>query len=274
MSVSRMLLVMATASGVVSALSTPPVVLASFPHARAATADSRIKAQVNAALDADTRLRGRGVFVQSVHDGVVVLGGRARTMSDHLRATGDAAHVPGVHRVANEVEIQDLLADEKTRGERTPSETARDYGTPGSVRETRTRSATEARVRADSPTPGLRLVNVDTRNGAVTLFGTVPPAKVDAAAEENARKMRGRVVARSEHEAVKARDRELERAVREALKDRLEPTDASIDVDVKRGVVRLTGTVPTQAQRRTAALSARSVAGVKSVREALRVSGR
>ena len=273
MSVSRMLLVMATVSGVVSALSTPPVVLASFPHARAATSDSRIKAQVNAALDADTRLRGRGVFVQSVHDGVVVLGGRARTMSDHLRATGDAAHVPGVHRVANEVEIQDLLADEKSRGGRTPPETERDYGT-AAVHETRTRSATEARVRADSPTPGLGLVNVDTHSGAVTLFGTAPSARVDAAAEEDARKMRGRVAARSEHEAVKARDQELERAVREALKDRVGLADASIDVDVKRGVVRLTGTVPTQAQRRTAARSAQSVAGVKSVREVLRVSGR
>jgi osmotically-inducible protein OsmY len=258
MSASRTLFVMATAFGVVSALSTPPVVLASSGrHPGGGISDSRIKAQVRAALDADTRLRGSGVFVQSVNDGVVVLAGRARTMSDHLRATGDAVRVPGVHRVANEVEVQ----------ERTSPETDGDHGTPDSVRDTWTRSATEARARADSPSPGLGLVNVDTHNGAVTLFGTAPPAKVEAAVEEKVRKTSARV-------AGKARDQDLERAVREALKDRHELTDTSIDVDVKHGVVRLTGTVPTEAQRRTAALSAKSVAGVKSVREALRVSGR
>jgi osmotically-inducible protein OsmY len=261
MSASRTLLVIATAFG--ATLSTPPVVRASFPHAgttaraRVATSNARIKAKVRAALDADTRLRGSGVFVQSVDDGVVVLAGTARTMSDHLRATGDAARVPGVRRVANAVEVKDLLADEESRSQN-------DHGTPASARRAWPTSATEARVLADSPTPGLRLVNVDTHDGAVTLFGTVPPARVEAAVEKSARKM----------SAVKARDHDLEREVSEALEVHPELTDARIDVGVKRGVVRLTGTVPTPAQRRTAALTAGAVSGVKSVRDALRVSGR
>jgi len=252
----------------VLALSTPPVVLASVPHAamtaraQEATSDSRIEAQVNAALEADTTLRGSSVSVQSVHDGSVVLAGTARSMSDHLRATGDAARVPGVHRVVNDVKIRDLLSD-PAGGERRPPEAGRSYGT--SVRDTWSASATEARVLADSPTPGLRLVNVDTRNGAVRLLGAAPPARVEAAAKERARKM-SRV--RS------ARDQDLQREVRRALQERPELTDASIDVDVKRGVARLTGTVPTHGQRRAAALTARSVEGVRSVRDALRVSSR
>jgi osmotically-inducible protein OsmY len=129
--------------------------------------DSRIKAQVEAALRADARLRGTSVRVRSVSDGAVLLAGTAGTMNDHLRAAGDAARVTGVQRVATEI---------KTRELRRSPEIDRPDKTPRSARDTWTRPAIEARVLADSPTPGLHLLNVDTHNGAVKLFGAVPPA--------------------------------------------------------------------------------------------------
>jgi len=71
------------------------------------------------------------------------------------------------------------------------------------------------------------------------------------------------VVPPSKQEAVKAHDASVERAVRKALAGRPELSDASIDVDVENGVARLTGTVPTEEQRLTAGLAARSVTGLK-----------
>src|SRR6476660_6131480 len=129
MTIHAALWINASGLAAVLAVNTPTVVLASVPHpgttarAHVKTSDSRMKAQVEAALASDTRLRGSNVLVQSANDGVVVLAGTVKTMSDHLHATGDAARVRGVHRVANEVKIQDLLADEESRGEQRPPET-------------------------------------------------------------------------------------------------------------------------------------------------------
>jgi len=58
--------------------------------------DSQIKAQVEAALEADEALSGSSIHVRSVNDGVVFVAGRAKTATDDLRAMGDAARVPGV----------------------------------------------------------------------------------------------------------------------------------------------------------------------------------
>ena len=80
------------------------------------------------------------------------------------------------------------------------------------------------------------------------------------------------VVPTPKQEAVKAHDERVERAVQRALEGRPELSDARIDVDVKNSVVRLTGSVPTEQQRLTAGLAARSVTGLKSVHDDLRVS--
>jgi osmotically-inducible protein OsmY len=62
--------------------------------------DSRIKARVEEALKADETLSGSRIFVRSVKDGVVLLGGKAKTPTDDLRAMGDAARVPGVRAMS------------------------------------------------------------------------------------------------------------------------------------------------------------------------------
>src|SRR5439155_26397509 len=77
-------------------------------------ADSDIRDEVEKALGTDRELAGSRVAVRSVNDGVVLLAGGANTMSEHLRAMGDAARVPGVRRVASEIESPNELTDEES----------------------------------------------------------------------------------------------------------------------------------------------------------------
>src|SRR6059058_704990 len=126
--------------------------------------DSQIKAQVEAALEADEALSGSSIHVRSVNDGVVFVAGRAKTATDDLRAMGDAARVPGVRRIVSEIRSPDPLADEEPSRARAPQEPARDYGV-AAARDLIT-LATKLRLLADGRTPG-RDVSIDTRDRAV-----------------------------------------------------------------------------------------------------------
>jgi hyperosmotically inducible protein len=139
-------------------------------------------------------------------------------------------------------------------------------------------SASKMRLLADSRTPALD-INVDTNDGIVTLFGIVDTADAKQAAEEDVRKVTGvkrvanelQVVAKAKQEAVKARDEDVENEVKRALESREDLRRAGIGVEVKNGVARLSGTVPSQEQRITAAVAARTAQGVRSVQDDLRV---
>ena len=77
------------------------------------------------------------------------------------------------------------------------------------------------------------------------------------------------VVARAKQQAVNASDDELQREVRKAL-DEHEFRD--VGLEVRNGVARLTGTVPTEARNLEAAVKiARSVPGVRAVQDDLRL---
>ena len=76
------------------------------------------------------------------------------------------------------------------------------------------------------------------------------------------------VVARAKRQAVNASDDELQREVRKAL-DEHEFRD--VGLEVRNGVARLTGTVPTEARNLEAAVVARSVPGVRAVQDDLRL---
>ena len=123
-------------------------------------------------------------------------------------------------------------------------------------------SATKMRLLADSQTPALD-INVDTWAGVVTLFGIVPSQEAKAAAEADARKVSGvkRVVERTagrgrapSRQRDRCGTRKLERDVKKAF-DTADLKD--ISVEVKNGVVRLTGTIPSGARRLEAAVAAR-----------------
>ena len=66
--------------------------------------DNEIKDKVSAALKADPTLESASVKVASVNDGVVLLSGKAKTLSQKLTAIESAHRVAGVRKVSSEIE--------------------------------------------------------------------------------------------------------------------------------------------------------------------------
>ena len=120
-------------------------------------------------------------------------------------------------------------------------------------------------------------INVDTWAGIGTLFGVIVPSQeVKAAAEANVDKVSGvkgvknelQVGASVRQSAGQVRDGEIEREVKKALDT---PTFGDITVDVKNGVVRLTGTVPSWAWRLEAVAVTQAIPGIRTVEDELRL---
>jgi hyperosmotically inducible protein len=217
------------------------------------------------------------VSVQSVNKGVVLLSGDVDGLGSHLWAITLTSQVPGVRRVASEIKSPDKVADDEIYSDR-PAPAAADQSMTASARDMWTTSAVKFKLLADTRTPGLD-VNVDTTDGTVTLFGMVNSAEAKAAAAEDARQVSGvknvindlQVVPEKRVEAVQEKDEQVQEHVEAALAKRSDLDAADIDVDVSNGIARLTGTVPTQSQRLTAAVVARAATGVRAVRDELRV---
>jgi len=129
--------------------------------------------------------------------------------------------------------------------------------------------------------PGLD-VNVDTYDHEVTLFGMVPTKEAKATAEQIAKSVSGvktvknelEIVPEKRKETVQAADGDIEKRVENAIEQTDSLKDADITVEVSNGVARLTGTIERPEQRMTAAVVAREAAGVKAVKEELRVASR
>ena len=237
-----------------------------------------ITKHVTKALQADRSLEGSSISVKSVNNGVVLLAGTAKTLADHLDALEVAAGVTGVRRVSSEIQSSDTLADaEIWRDSKKMQLSDAADGIGSASRDVYITSATKMRLLADSQTPALD-INVDTRNGRVTLFGIVPGTTAKQAAEADARQVSGvrhvmnelQVVPRAQQPAVKAHDDDIQRDMRKTFEDRADLKD--IDIEVKNCVARLTGTVATGMQRLEAAVVARSTSGVCSVQDDLRIA--
>jgi hyperosmotically inducible protein len=238
--------------------------------------DDALKQRVEKALQDDISLKDSSISVKSVNKGVVLLSGTAKTLSAHLRAVEDVAWVPGVERVATEIKSPDALADAEIWRDPTPKRSSKEYGIWGAASDLWITSATKMRLVTDSRTPAHE-INVETRAGVVTLFGIVHSQEAKAAAAEDARKVSGvkrvvndlQVMTRAKEAAVKVRDEDIERDVKKAF----EKADfKDIHVEVKNGVVRLTGRVATGVRRLDAAVLARSIEGVRAVKDDLRVA--
>jgi hyperosmotically inducible protein len=211
-----------------------------------------------------------------VNAGVVLLSGSAKTLSDHLRAVELAARVSGVKQVSSEIKSPDTLADSEIWFEGTYDAAA---ATRSAARDMWTTSAVKARLLASDKTPGFD-INVDTVNGVVTLFGVVDSQAAKDAATLEARKANGaksvvnelQVVAPSRQEAVAAGDDAIDTAVSQRLEANQRLADADIDVEVKNGVARLTGTVKSQSDRLTALTLTRSTNGVSGLVDDLKIA--
>jgi len=241
-------------------------------------ADADLKDRVEKALKADDTLKDSDIAVASVNDGVVLLKGEAKTIGDHLRAVETTARVPGVRRVASEIQSPDKVGDAEIYRERDEGKSTAAAAKEG-VSDAYITSATKLKLMADARVPGLD-VNVDTYGSEVTLFGMVPTKEAKTLAEEIARGVAGvrsvknelQVVPEKRKDAVQAADGEIEKRVENAIEHNDSLQDADIEVEVSNGVARLTGTVERPEQRMTAAVVAREAAGVRAVQEELRIS--
>jgi osmotically-inducible protein OsmY len=197
-----------------------------------------------------------------------------------------ASQVEGVHRVASQIRSPDRLADQEIWSENGgagsgPAKKATDgvKRVGATARDLWTTSAVKMRLFADERTPGLD-VNVDTRDGEVTLFGIVGTPEVKRAAEEDAAKVTGvrvvhnalQVVPEAKQEDVEATDEVIAESVQQALANRPALDDGDIGVEVRNGVARLTGTVPSHQERLLATVTARKAPGVRAVADDLRVA--
>ena len=95
--------------------------------------------------------------------------------------------MPGVKRVASEIESPDTLADDEIwRDAKSDPKTA----TGSAATDAWITTAAKVRLIANSATPA-RDINVDTLGGVVTLFGTVPTEAARRAAEAEVNKIDG-----------------------------------------------------------------------------------
>jgi hyperosmotically inducible protein len=239
-------------------------------------ADADLTKRVEAALDRDPALRDSDIHVQSANSGVVILDGKAKTLSDHRRALEVAARVDGVSRVESSIESPDSLADAEIWRE---GNYDADKSAKSTSRDVWITSAAKLRLMANPETPALD-INVDTRDGVVTLFGMVPSEQSKQQAAAEVRKVGGvasvrnelQVVSKAREDKVAAKDDDVEDAVKKRLSARNELKDSDIEVDVTNGVARLTGEVGSYSDRLTAVTVARATSGVRAVLDDLKLS--
>jgi hyperosmotically inducible protein len=236
-----------------------------------AASDDAIRERVTRALQDDPALSG--VSVESVNDGVVLLGGKVDSMTAHLSALEKARGVEGVRRVESEVESPDRLADEEIWRDAEGADTASSMRSAASD----LWITSAAKVRLLAADVSALDVNVDTRDGAVTLFGTVGSEAERQRAAQEVEKVEGvtrvenelQVVPPARSAETERRDEQIAQDVERRVADRVRESD--IDVQVADGVVRLSGTVPSQTDRLAALTAAKSSEGVRSVVGDLRV---
>jgi len=229
--------------------------------------DAAIRDAVRNSLKNDASLASSSIQVKSVTQGVVILSGKATTLTAHRRAISRARQVDGVRRVASEIQSPNELADSEIWHE-------------GELAATSTSEFSDAWITTKAKLslmtdPGISLaaVNVDTEDGVVTLFGTVGTAADKARAAKEVAKLNGvkhvanelQVVPDVAAAGVAESDDRVTAAVRKRIDARPSLADSKLHVATENGVVRLTGSVASQRDRMTALTVARSTPGVKSI---------
>ena len=261
------------------------------------TSDARIGTSVQAKYYADDRVHGHRINVDA-QNGVVTLRGTVPDASAKEHAVTLARSVEGVTDVKDELQVrsEDTAT---TAGEQDPTSAT---GTAGREMNERQPGWITTKIQAQYfVNPEIKPWNIDVTTsgaGVVTLEGEVDSAEDKAEAVRIATGTEGvtRVEDRLKVDRDAGRDtaatRETEpRAAREtATAADVEPPDAwltakiqskyfidtdvkgrRIDVDTQNGVVTLTGSVGSEAERRQAVALARNTDGVREVKDQLRL---
>jgi osmotically-inducible protein OsmY len=238
--------------------------------------DAAIRRDAEAALRRDSRLRGSELHVAAVAAGVVLVSGVAQSSAEHLRAIHVVERLRGVRRVRTSVTMSN---DDRLDVWESHELRQQGRGVLDAASDLWLTAETKLALLADPRVPAPD-INVDCRDQTVTLFGIVPDEAARTAAAADARAVPGvrrihnalQVVPTSKQPAIHARDDRLETAVIEAIYRRPEMRRASIHAAVRNGVVRLSGSAPSQQHRLFAASAARAVPGVRAVEQDVRIT--
>jgi len=169
------------------------------------------------------------------------------------------------------------LAAEKDAGKADGSVKTAVKDVKGKVNDSWVTAKTKIALFADERVKG-RQVDVDTKDGLVTLRGTVDSSDAKTAAEEIANRIDGvkgvqnelQVVTPPEMKAVKQDDKAVKRQVQERLSSDATLKAARIRVRTDAGMVTLQGEVPSVTDSARASQLAREVPGVRAVRNELK----
>jgi osmotically-inducible protein OsmY len=212
--------------------------------------DSQIHHDVLEELKWDSRVDETEVGVE-VDNGVVTLTGTVTSWAKRMAAQEAARRVIGVLDVANDIEIR----------------------VPGGLARTDTEIAQAARAALewDVFVPEEKIGST-VSDGWVTLDGTVERWGQRADAERAVRNLTGvkGVVNKITVTPAKPVTEDVRRAIEQALERRAEREAKRIRVDVRDGIVTLTGAVHSWAERKSAVAAARFTAGVRDVEDHLR----
>jgi len=194
------------------------------------------------------------VEIVSVDKGVVILGGEVKDISHELMAASIADMTPGVRRVESKIKLEKTDSDKSVTASNSDMRITRDV---------------KIGLLGDEDASGTT-VRVDTNNGVVTLFGSVPSDKERKEAARIAKGVKGvknvrneiaidNTLAKKENIDDAAIAQEVERILtREALPD--------VDVAVKNGVVKLSGKVDSEGQKTKAAIASSRAKGARAVK--------
>jgi hyperosmotically inducible protein len=222
--------------------------------------DTRIRAQAEHVLEAESARTGSRITIKAVHKGAVLLSGRANTLADQLHALESVWSIPGVRSVASEIKLPPPTKLPSEARE-LPWERSRDNWISANIK---------MKLLADAEVPALD-VDVDTVGGVATLFGMVATEAARSAAVADAQQVEATLVVRdelivvptAEQPEVRGADAQIEDRIKAAL--RLRPPLRAVDVGVRNGIAHLTGTVDTGSDHLAAATVTRSTPGIRRI---------
>jgi len=236
--------------------------------------DDVVMQSAKEALAASPLLKTSAIHVGNVSAGVVTLAGSAEDVAEHATAVDAVTRVAGVRSVDSRVNVKNdapvTTFYYPTVGIDLSSPLLHDMWLTMQVKE---------RLLGDADVPVFD-VRVDTVDRVVTLYGVVASAREKVEAEACARSVKGvlRVEDLIEVDATLAdtkpkpvSDRELTARVRRLLN---EDGASDLHVDVRKGVVKLSGKVGSEERRAYIGFLTRGATGARAVKNAIEVEHR
>ncbi len=213
--------------------------------------DVQTQQDVLSELSWDNRVEETDVGVE-VERGVVTLTGGASSHAKRIAAQQAAHRVAGVLDVANDIEIRP----------------------PGTMPESDTDIAHKVRetLRWDVRVPHERIESMVSA-GSVTLTGTVDYLSQREDTERALRRLSGvrGITNRMTVTTAEADPEKVRQAIEEALERQAECEGRRVQINVKDGIVRLTGRVHSWREKNTVVAAAEHAPGVRSIEDQLRI---